>query len=113
MRNPRSSKTEGEKNATAENSIIQRMKNLVMRSFSEVKAPSIEFNFVCYRQAAGSPGGDCGGVLSLRFDTDCYFREPLGFCQVHGAYHRAVHGLGIRPYYYQGVFVGYLLKLPF
>ena len=112
MRNPRSSKTEGKKYATAENSIIQRMKNFVMRSFSEVKAPCIEFNFVCYRKAAELPGSDCGGGLSLWLNSDCYFREPLGFCQVHGAYHRAVHGLGIRPYYYQGVFVGYLLKLP-
>lgn len=44
MRNPRSRKTEGKKYPTAENSIIQRMKNLVMRLFSEVKAPSVEFN---------------------------------------------------------------------
>ena len=50
MRNPRFSKTEGKKNAAAENRIIQRMKNLVMRSFSEVKAPSMEFNlFVTVR----------------------------------------------------------------
>ena len=53
MRNPRSSKTEGKKYATAENSTIQRTKNLVMRSFSEVKAPWIEFKlFVAVR----SPG---------------------------------------------------------
>ena len=104
---------QGKKSAAAENSIIQRTKNLVMKSFSEVKTPCVEFNFVCYRHAAGLPEGDCGGVLSFRLNPDCYFRESLGFRQIHGAYHRAVHGFGIRPYYYQGVFVRYLLKLPF
>lgn len=59
MRNPRSRKTEEKKYAAAENRIIQRMKNLVIRSASEVKALFVEFNFACCRQRRR--GSDCGG----------------------------------------------------
>ncbi len=80
MRNPRLLKTWGKKYATAENSIIQRMKNLVMKPASEIRALCVEFNFICYRQVAG---GRAIAVEFYRFGSTpiAIFENPWVFAR--------------------------------
>ena len=75
MRKPRFSKTEGNKYATAENSIIQSMKNLVAKSLRE---------FNIFLLPSGSPdwrGSDWGELYRFGSTPIAIFENPWVFAR--------------------------------